>query len=544
MTSNRSTDTVRKALLKEVDGVAVGVKMSLDEPDAFRLGVMGWMSKNTRISPKTLAEVEYDKLLQEWREKSRWVHPKTIEEAVEEEMQVELRGHERTVQDELDDLPYSNPIDGPKGRPHLDKKAWHGIAGEILEYVSPDTEADPAGILATLMSSFSCMVGHDRIVHGPVKQRVNVWTILIGDTGEGRKGTATDRALEILHKVNSSFFKNNTTTSLSSGEGLIYSVRDGMDEDEIARREDNGQKVDYGVDDKRLLVMSTEFATIMQKTHGSTLGPVMRDAWDGKTLNIHSMDAEVATDPHITIMGHVTGQEFADRQKATEMAGGTWNRFSPIFVHRPHEIPWPEDPDDWEQRLEDFAMRLRDAVNRAGREDGPVVWSKEAQLLYRREIYREYANTSGDSEVMKQFTTRRLPSLVRAAGVYALMDGRDVVSLEDLEAAKAFVDYSIASARFVLGEFMSGSSARAVLSAEEREAQDKEILAEALMKAGVEGLTRTHINQKTLKYRRKKPEIDSFIEDLGLVVVKRVSGGRPTEIVVHPDFAPKGSDLK
>ncbi|WP_367138554.1 MULTISPECIES: DUF3987 domain-containing protein [Streptomyces] len=539
MPNQRSTETVQRNLLKGAENGTFNIaEIRLSSEATFRTDVEKWMSENTGVSAQTIQGADFYQLFQEWSKKVPKSHEKTIEEVVEEEVRVESQGHERTVEEELDDLPYSTAIEGPKGRPHLDKKAWHGIAGEILEYVSPDTEADPAGILATILSTFSCMVGHDRIVHGPVKQRVNVWTILIGETGEGRKGTATDRALEVLHRVGDSFFKNNTTTSLSSGEGLIYSVRDGMDEEEIARREENGQKVDYGVDDKRLLVMSTEFATIMQKTHGSTLGPVMRDAWDGKTLNIHSMDAEVATNPHITIMGHVTGQEFADRQKTAEMAGGTWNRFSPIFVHRPHEIPWPEDPDDWEQRLEDFAMRLRDAAHKAGRGDDPVVWSKEAQLMYRREIYREYANTSNDNEVMKQFTTRRLPNLVRVAGVYALMDGREVVSLEDLEAAKAFVDYSIASARFVLGEFMSGTSGRAVMKAEERDAQDKEILAKALQQAGEEGLTRTFIQQKTLKYRRKKDEISGFIADLGAVVVKRGSGGRPTEFVVHPEFAP------
>ncbi|MEU3599684.1 hypothetical protein ABZ714_13300 [Streptomyces sp. NPDC006798] len=537
MPSQRSTATIRKTLNVDVLGVGrVGLAMNLTGLEHFIEDVQAWIRSNTSVSDRTLQTADYALLLQEMKEQAEGA-PVSVGNAIPNEIK---KGDADVdpVDAELEELPYRTPVEGPAGRPWLDRAAHHGIAGEILDYVSSDVEADPAGILATMLSAFSCMVGHDRVARGPVKQHINVWHILIGETGDGRKGTAADRAMEVMRRVSSDFFKSNTTSSLSSGEGLIYSVRDGMDGDEIARREENGQKVDYGVEDKRLLVQSSEFATIMQKTQGSTLGPVLRDAWDGKSLNIHSMDAEVASNPHITVLGHVTPQEFADRQKSSEMAGGTWNRFLPIFVHKPHEIPWPEEPEGWDEELAEFADRLRTAAFKAGSQGAVVEFSREAQIFYRKEVYPQYADASGDSETMKQFTQRRLPHLVRVAGTYALMNGRSLVSLGDLKAAKAVVDYAIESARFVLASHTPGGRS-AAQSAEAREARDKQIMHDALKAAGEEGVGKSVLQQEILGYRRKKAEIESFANDLGAVIVKLPStGGRPSERVYHPDHAP------
>lgn len=550
MPDKRSTETVRKRLNTELAGIGkVGLSFNLTTVEEFTEDARSWLQANTTISSKTLDGADYGTLLEELKEQLPSApvevekpQQSSFDDALQHEVDDEYHSYGEDVQKELDDLPYSTPVPGPKGRPWIDKAAFHGIAGEIVEYISPDEDADPAGMLATLLSSFSVMVGAECFVRGPVEQHVNVWHILMGETGEGRKGGSAERAMKVMRKVNRTFFKKNATSSLSSGEGLIYSVRDGMDEDEISRREENGHRVDYGVEDKRLLVFSTEFATVMQKTHGSTLGPVLRDAWDGRDLNIQTMNAEVATEPHITVIGHVTPQEFADRQKPTEMAGGTWNRFMPFFVHQTKELTWPEDPEDWEERLDNFGDRLRDAAHRAGTGKVVVTFSKEAQLFYRKTIFQEYKSGSSDSAIMKQFTQRRLPHLVRVAGTYALMNERREVSLEDLQAAKAVVDYAIQSARFVLERYMMGGSAAVHQSVEEKEASDKAILSDALLKAGGEGLTKTHIQQKTLKFRRKKDQIAGFIDDLGAVVVKVGSGGRPTEHVYHPEFAPKESE--
>ncbi|WP_158102238.1 DUF3987 domain-containing protein [Streptomyces cacaoi] len=350
----------------------------------------------------------------------------------------------------------------------------------------------------------------------PFEQPINLWFLVMGETGEGRKGTAHSAAEQMLRHVDENFWKRHLTPSLSSGEGLIYAVRDGMDEEEIERREasDKPGKIDYGVHDKRLLVISTEFATIMAKGQGGTLGPVLRDAWDGKDLAILTMDSHYATAPHITLIGQVTPEEFAARLRPGELAGGTYNRLLPTFVHKVRDLPWPERPEGHKEQLLKFAARFRDAVT-FGRTGCEVRFSRAAKDFYTGSIYPEYVNSSGDSEVMKQFTTRRLPYLVRVAAAYALVEQHERVEVEDLVAAKSVVDYAIESARYVLSKHQ-------VAKTHSRQADkpridiedDAQKLIEELRRnqsEGGEGINRTEL-YALFGWRRNKREIDEILQ--------------------------------
>jgi hypothetical protein len=278
----------------------------------------------------------------------------------------------------------------------------------------------------------------------------------------------------------------------------------------------------------------------MSKSQGGTLGPVLRDAWDGKNLAIHTKDAYHSTEPHITVLGHVTPTEFGAKLKSHDMAGGTYNRFLPIFVEMPHELPWPERPSDYEEKLKGITDRLRKAVL-FGTLEGKVEFGAEAKGFYVSNIYPEYNDTRDDSETMKQFTTRRLPYVMRVASVYALMNSRDVISREDLEAAKAVVDYSIQSARFI-EENISPVSEINVDPRYIQLSEDAELLKDALTQAGESGLSKTQISQQVFKFRRKALEIKAIITAVGAEVRKtNPDMGRPREIVYLP--SPKGEEV-
>lgn len=64
-------------------------------------------------------------------------------------------------------------------------------------------------------------------------------------------------------------------TGLSSGEGLIWAVRDPTTQDP-------------GITDQRLLVAEPEFASVLKAASReiSTLSPTLRSAWDGRPLAI------------------------------------------------------------------------------------------------------------------------------------------------------------------------------------------------------------------------------------------------------------------
>ena len=82
----------------------------------------------------------------------------------------------------------------------------------------------------------------------------------MGDTSKGRKGSSRSRVEQLFEMADVAWVNGHIVSGLSSGEGLIYAVRDPDD-----RRDKEGDLVDPGVIDKRLLVVEEEFCTVLKR---------------------------------------------------------------------------------------------------------------------------------------------------------------------------------------------------------------------------------------------------------------------------------------
>ena len=131
-------------------------------------------------------------------------------------------------------------------------------------------------------------------------------------------------------------------TGLSSGEGLIYNVRDPRSEMQPVK--ERGRVVDYqevlvdpGEADKRLLVFEPELATVLRRMQGegNTLSSVLREAWDSGRLSTLTKNSPLqATGAHVSIIAHITQEELTASLTATERANGFANRFLYALVRR------------------------------------------------------------------------------------------------------------------------------------------------------------------------------------------------------------------
>lgn len=85
--------------------------------------------------------------------------------------------------------------------------------------------------------------------------------ICVGKTSSARKGTAKSDTFHLLSAVDPGWAADHVKTGLSSGEGLIWAVRDEIEKQEPIREKGKtitGYQtviVDKGVTDKRLLVI-------------------------------------------------------------------------------------------------------------------------------------------------------------------------------------------------------------------------------------------------------------------------------------------------
>ena len=72
-------------------------------------------------------------------------------------------------------------------------EAFHGICGEIVHTLEPETEADPVAILTQLLVSFGAAVGRGAWFQvEATRHHGNEYMCLVGDSARGRKGSSWD----------------------------------------------------------------------------------------------------------------------------------------------------------------------------------------------------------------------------------------------------------------------------------------------------------------------------------------------------------------
>ena len=143
----------------------------------------------------------------------------------------------------------------------LDDAAYLGLAGDIVRAIDPHTEVDPVALLIQFLIAFGSVVGRaTHFVADGAEHFSNVFTVLIGATSKGRKGTSWAHILRLFTSAAPDWAHRRVVSGLSSGEGLIWQVRDPITK--VERVKENGKftgeyekvVIDPGIDDKRLLV--------------------------------------------------------------------------------------------------------------------------------------------------------------------------------------------------------------------------------------------------------------------------------------------------
>jgi len=167
--------------------------------------------------------------------------------------------------------------------PELDEAALHGLPGDVVRTFEPHTEADPIAILANLLSAFGNVIGRGAFARvGTTEHHLKLFTALVGETAKGRKGESWGPVKALMEAVDPGWASERVMGGLSSGEGLIYHVRDEV----RGVKKDEEVVLDPGEPDKRLLVVEGELAGLLKvmAREGNTISPTIRHAWDGDRL--------------------------------------------------------------------------------------------------------------------------------------------------------------------------------------------------------------------------------------------------------------------
>lgn len=428
--------------------------------------------------------------------------------------------------DGRDETAYANSAGGKESTtpfPELDRKALHGLAGEIVHTISPHTEAHPAALLVQILVAFGNAIGRTAyFTVESTKHYLTLFAVLVGLSSKGRKGTSWDHVLRLFQAVDETWARDCVQSGLSSGEGLIWAVRDPVEKQEPIR--EKGRIVDYqmavvdpGVEDKRLLTMEPEFAIVLRVIvrEGNTLSSIIRRAWDNGNLRSMTKNSPArATGAHISIVGHITKDELRRNLDEVEIANGFANRFLWVSVKRMRLLP--EGGNLPANSLISLISSVRAAVEHAI-SVGEMRRDSEASTLWAK-MYEELS-AEDRTGLFDAVTSRAEAQVMRLACVYALLDQSSDIRRVHLEAAYALWRYCEDSARFIFGDATGDRVADMILS--------------VLREAGESGLTRTDISN-LLGRNASAGRIGQALASLSSTGLARSEkqnsdGGRPAE---------------
>jgi hypothetical protein len=395
----------------------------------------------------------------------------------------------------------------------LGEDAYIGLAGDFVRAVEAHTEADPAALLFQFIVCFgNCLNTNAFFRQEWTRHNAREFVLIVGRSAKARKGTSWNIVKEIFKLADPNWSKKRIVSGLGSGEGVVYAVRDSQ----IETDEQGRETVITGVEDKRLMVVESEFASVLSVSgrEGSTLSEVLRNAWDSGDIQTLTKNNPTCTSgAHISIIGHITETELKKKLGDNAIFNGFMNRFIIVCASRARLLP-----DGGSLTDEDFrkiAQRLTLAID-AARKISVMTRSEEARKLW----HEVYPKLTGDrAGNFGAITSRAEAHVLRLSMIYALLDGSSQIELCHLKAALECWRYCQDSALYIWGDFMQGG----IL----------EKIRVALTVAGLCGLTRSQLYDALggrIPADEFSPELEKMIAAGEIVRFSKPTAGRPVTI--------------
>jgi hypothetical protein len=385
-------------------------------------------------------------------------------------------------------------------RPQLDPAARYGLAGEVVAAIEPHSESDPAALLADFLTMFGNRVGPDAaiIIEG-AGHPARHYTLLVGPTGTGRKGTSHDNNVLIFDRWSGA----KEIGGLSSGEGLLQAI----------------QNRGYN---KNVLAYEPEFARVLRvmERRGNTISDILRTLWDrgygATTVRANPIEID---DVHLSIIAHITPTELRSLVRQTDVMNGFINRFLLVYSERSKLLPLATGvPAELRKQLN---LRVERAIDLAGR-----VWEMSRSSDASEMWVAAYPGFHPETEGLAAAAVARAEAHVaRLSVTYALTDGSEVIEAEHLAAALALWRYCTDTARMV---FDKSSGDLAV-------ERDLNRIEQVLLATGPNGITLTELQGRFSNHMKElRGKIGKLVEQGRAFTEEEETGGAPRLRCYHP----------
>jgi hypothetical protein len=238
----------------------------------------------------------------------------------------------------------------------------------------------------------------------------------------------------------------------------------------------------------------------MARRQGNTLTETYRKVWDSphKIRTSNKNSPLVATDPHISLIGHTNKNELLATLADIELSNGFANRILWCASERRELMPdadyldWCDYPEITDPLKEVFRQRSANT-------DEPFRFYRTgaANELWKKVYYK--LNSQKHVSFIDGVLVRDTSHLLKVAMIYAVIDKAAEIDICHLQAALAVCDYSQASARWIFAERTGNRLANTIYW--------------ALLRAP-QGMTRTQIYEDVCYRNTPSAKLDEAFEAL------------------------------
>lgn len=413
----------------------------------------------------------------------------------------------------------------PWPRP-MGEAAFYGLPGRFVRMVEPHTEADRNWLLLVFLVYAGNVLGRNRFFAAGGLHYMRIFAVGVGPTATGRKGSANGPVEDFFKVGPMAPELGHLLTGVSSGEGLIWEIRDAIirkSKKEGTDDEFEDVVIDPGVDDKRLIVNCGEFQGVLavMRREGSTVSRIIRDFWDRDLVVAPSKNSPAkTTDCHFSFIGNISREELLQTYQQGDANNGVLNRFLWACSQRSKLLP--EGGGLWElTRTEEWSELQKDFNRCSPTEMERVAFDAEAA-----DIWGHNGRPGGLYEALSAarygltgaVTYRAAQHVLRLALVYATLDKSLEIRREHLDAALEGWRYCEDSARYIFGSMLEDPAANAILEALRR-------APDALTRTDISGLFNRHYTAARLNLALQA------LHDKGLARFERAdTNGRPVEL--------------
>lgn len=311
--------------------------------------------------------------------------------------------------------------------------ALRGWFGSYVNLMHPCTEACQAFHLAVAFTLVGAWFGRRLKIKDVLPLYPNFYTVLVGDTGRGKKTTAIEKGLRMLGAPMSDPEGRishtppfRVVTGLSSREGLVA---------ELAAH-------------PQLVAFEDEFSSTLSKGRQeatSTLFPALTYLYNSPhefaslTKPNRSGDYPVATNPFLSLIGGIPEETLRRHMTGDDAASGFANRILFVFGNNA-ERPIPNPPAPDERIMREMMAALR-AVRLPPIMGFSLGAESQWEAWYGTEDIEGFWHRRYELEVERQMVQRLPVTIRKLAGLYAATEGNHVIDTDQLDAAIAFAEW-------------------------------------------------------------------------------------------------------